>query len=187
MAESLWSSLKRELDKSEVARLIAAAEADSPRSHALVLLLALNGCRISEILSADVTDLGWERGHRVLRITRKGGKRAVVPLAPRTAEALDAYLGGRDTEPLFITMTGARLDRSAAWRIIARLAQRAAGFEAHPHSLRHGFASLSLDAGVPLQVLQDAMGHADPRTTRRYDDARHNLDKAPTYLLAGQV
>jgi integrase/recombinase XerD len=32
--------------------------------------------------------------------------------------------------------------------------------------------------------VQDALGHADPRTTRRYDRSRHNLDRSPTYLLA---
>jgi hypothetical protein len=35
--------------------------------------------------------------------------------------------------------------------------------------------------------VQDAAGHADPRTTRRYDRARHNLDRHPTYALAGLV
>ena len=80
--------------------------ADSPRSLALVLLLGLNGLRVSEALGADVEDLTTERGHRVLRIKRKGGKTATVPLAPRTAEAVDAYVGDRTTGPLFVTATG---------------------------------------------------------------------------------
>jgi hypothetical protein len=42
----------------------------------------------------------------------------------------------------------------------------------------------ALVAGVPLQDVQDAAGHADPRTTRRYDRSRHNLDRHPTYVLA---
>ena len=57
----------------------------------------------------------------------------------------------------------------------------------HPHDLRHAFVTLSLDAGASLRDVQDAAGHADPRTTRRYDWARHNLDRHPTYLLAGLV
>jgi len=40
---------------------------------------------------------------------------------------------------------------------------------------------------VPLQDVQDAMGHADPRTTRRYDLSRHNLDRHPTYQMATQL
>jgi len=40
---------------------------------------------------------------------------------------------------------------------------------------------------VPLQDVQDAAGHRDPRTTRRYDRSRHNLDRHPTYVLAAHL
>ena len=178
------------LDKDELAALIRAAGADSPRSLVLVLLLGLNGLRVSEALGADVADLGTERGHRVLKITRKGGKVATVPLAPHTAEAIDSYVGDRSTGPLFITRTGARWHRTEAWRALRRLAKKAMPEKAgslHPHDLRHAFVTLSLDAGASLRDVQDAAGHADPRTTRRYDRARHNLDRHPTYALAGLV
>src|ERR1017187_3868498 len=55
------------------------------------------------------------------------------------------------------------------------------------HSMRHSFATLYLDAGGSLRDLQDAMGHADPRTTRRYDRARYSLDRSPGYALAGYL
>jgi integrase len=42
----------------------------------------------------------------------------------------------------------------------------------------------ALDAGVSLRDVQDAAGHADPRTTRRYDRARHSLDRHATYAVA---
>lgn len=178
------------LDRDELASLIAAARNDSPRTHALVLLLAMNGLRISEALEADASDLDTERGHRVLRITRKGGKKATIPLAPRTAEAVDTYLEGRTIGPLFSTSTGARLDQPAVWRTLRRLATVAVPAKAtslHPHDLRHAFVTLSLDAGASLRDVQDAAGHADPRTTRRYDRARYNLDRHPTYALAGLI
>ena len=44
-----------------------------------------------------------------------------------------------------------------------------------------------LDARACRRDVQDAAGHADPRTTRRYDRARHLLDRHPTYMLAGLV
>lgn len=178
------------LDKDELSALIKAAEADGPRSHALVLLLGLNGLRVSEALGTDVTDLANERGHRVLRVRRKGGKTATVPLAPRTAEAVDTYVGDRTEGPLFVTKNGVRWHRSEAWRTLRRLAKVAVPDKAvslHPHDLRHAFVTLSLDAGASLRDVQDAAGHADPRTTRRYDRARHNLDKHPTYGLASLV
>jgi integrase/recombinase XerD len=54
----------------------------SPGEHALVSLLALNGLRVSEATGASIENLGVERGHRTLVITRKGGKVVTIPLAP---------------------------------------------------------------------------------------------------------
>jgi integrase/recombinase XerD len=39
------------------------------------------------------------------------------------------------------------------------------------------------EAGVPLEDVQDAAGHADPRTTRRYDRGRHSLDRHASYAV----
>ena len=85
---------------------------------------------------------------------------------------------------------GARWHRSETWRVLRRLAKVSLPAKAgslHPHDLRHAFVTLSLDAGASLRDVQDAAGHADPRTTRRYDRARHNLDRHPTYAVAGLV
>jgi integrase/recombinase XerD len=48
----------------------------------------------------------------------------------------------------------------------------------------HSFVTAALDVGVSLRDVQDAAGHADPRTTRRYDRARHSLDRHATYAVA---
>lgn len=176
------------LHREQARALLDAADADGERSAALVALLVLNGLRISEALRTDVGDLGHERGHRTLRVTRKGGKRSTVPLAPRTAAAVDTLVGDRDSGPIFATRNGKRMDRHAAWKVVRRLA-RAAGVEhaVCPHDCRHGFVTNALDAGVSLRDVQDAAGHADPRTTRRYDRARHSLDRHATYAVASFV
>lgn len=171
----------------EMRRLRAAAAADGPRAAALVQLLLANGLRITEALTADADQFGWDRGHRTLQIVRKGGKISREPIVPATARALDTYLAGRTTGPIFITASGRRLDRVYAYRIIARLAREAdipAEAAISPHSLRHSFATAALDAGVPLRDVQDALGHADPRTTRRYDRSRANLDRHATHTVA---
>ena len=71
---------------------------------------------------------------------------------------------------------------------MARLC-RTAGLPAGvtPHSLSHSYATESLHLGAALQDVQDALGHADPRTTRRYDRNRNRLDRSPNYLLAGAL
>ena len=177
------------LSADELVSLLDAADAHSPRFGALVSLLAYNGVRIDEALSADVADYTHQRGHRVLRITRKGGRTSTEPLAPPTVRALDRYLDAHPlTGPLFLGRAGTnRLAYSTAFAQIRRLARKAgipAADKITPHSLRHTFVTEALEAGVPLQDVQDAAGHRDPRTTRRYDRSRHNLDRHPTYVLA---
>jgi integrase len=77
------------LDRNEVGALLVAAGLGPAAEHALISLLALNGLRVPEATGADIEHLGLERGHRTLVITRKGGKVVTIPLAPRTARAID--------------------------------------------------------------------------------------------------
>ncbi len=65
------------------------------RDHALISLLALNGRRVSEAISADIEQLGLERGQRTRPLRRKGGKVVTVPFAPRSARAIDHAVGKR--------------------------------------------------------------------------------------------
>ncbi|MET8092806.1 tyrosine-type recombinase/integrase [Micromonospora sp. NPDC005220] len=188
------------LTPEEVDALLNAADADTGptavRNRAALALLADLGLRVGELISLDLTDLGTERGHRSVRFVGKGGKQRRRALTPGTGYALDAYLAQRAaatgvpvaqlTGPLLVTASGARLDRHSVFRMVRRLA-RAAGIPAwaklSPHSLRHAFATTARSEGVPLEDVQDAMGHADPRTTRRYDRDRHNLDRDPAYAV----
>ena len=180
------------LTATEVDALLAAAQrATGPsavRNRAVLAILADLGLRVGEVIGLDLADLGHERGHRSIRFVGKGGRVRRRALSPGAAAAVDAYLAVRGAEPgpLFATATGGRLDRHAVFRLVRRLA-KAAGIASwarlSPHSLRHAFATAARDEGIPLEDVQDAMGHADPRTTRRYDRDRHNLDRDPAYRL----
>ena len=173
------------LDRNELGAFLVAAGLSSARDHALASLLGLNGLRISEALGADIADLGLERGHRTLLVRRKGGKIVTIPLAPRTARAVDLAIGDRLDGPIFLSASGRRLDRHGASRIVRRLAKRAGvNKRIGPHSLRHSFITAALDAGVPLRDVQEAASHSDPRTTMRYDRARQSLDRHATYIVA---
>ena len=161
------------LDRNELGMFLVQAGLCGGRDHVLACLLALNGLCISEALNADIGQLGVERGHRTLTITRKGGKIVTIPLAPRTARAIDLCVGEREEGPIFLNHDSTRrLDRHAATRIVKRLAKRG-GIDKNisPHSLRHSFITAALDAGVALRDVQEAASHADPRTTMRYDRA----------------
>lgn len=86
-------------------------------------------------------------------------------LTAPVARAIDAYLAGRSSGPIFITKAGRRMDQPEAWRMIRRIARRAefdgAG-EIRPHSLRMALMTGAREAGVPLEDVQNAAGHADP-------------------------
>ncbi|WP_412750555.1 tyrosine-type recombinase/integrase [Krasilnikovia sp. M28-CT-15] len=182
------------LTAEQVDAVLAAAEADhgpaALRHRAMVTVLADLGLRVGELVGLDVGDVGAERGHRTVRFVGKGDRPRRRVLTPGAAAALDAYLAvrpGGAQGPLFVTASGARVDRHAMFRLVRRLARQAgiAGWERlSPHSLRHAFATSARAEGVALEDVQDAMGHADPRTTRRYDRDRHNLDRDPAYTLA---
>lgn len=184
------------LSPSEVDSLLATAKADSPRTYALVILLADLGLRVGELVKLELKDLGHERGHRTVRFVGKGGRPRRRALAPGTGDALDGYLRQRAAQaglspeelsgPVFTTQTGRPMDRVAVFRLVRRMAERAGIASAariSPHSLRHAFATTAREEGVPLEDVQDAMGHADPRTTRRYDRDRHSLDRDPSYAI----
>ena len=101
------------LDRNELGALLVAAGLGPPAEHALISLLALNGLRVSEATGADIEHLGVERGHRTLTITRKGGKIVTIPLAPRTARAIDLAIAERTEGPVFLAADGRRLDGTA--------------------------------------------------------------------------
>src|SRR5690348_3932028 len=176
------------LDRNELGAILVAAGLGDAAEHALISLLALNGLRVSEATGASIEALGSERGHRTLTITRKGGKVVTIPLAPRTARAIDLAIGERADGPIFLAFDGRRLDRHGAARIVRGAARRAGiAKPVGPHTLRHAFITAALDAGVLLRDVQEAASHADPRTTIRYDRGRGSLDRHATYVVAAYL
>ena len=151
------------LDRNELGAMLVAAGLGSPAEHALISLLALNGLRVSEATGVDIEHLGLERGHRTLTITRKGGKVVTIPLAPRTARAIDLAIGERTGGPVFLAGDGRRLDRHGAGRIVRKVARRAGiAKTVTPHTLRHAFITAALDAGCPCATCK-----RPPRTPTR--------------------
>ena len=164
------------------ALLTASRISDNRCDFALVCLLGLLGLRIFEACAADITDLGEEHGHRVLRVVGKGHKVVLVPLPPAVARSVDRAVANRVDGPLLLNTLGRRMDRHAATRRLRRLADHAGVRlpRMHPHMLRHTYVTTMLDAGVDLRDVQIAARRADPRTTMRYDRARTSTDTPTT-------
>jgi site-specific recombinase XerD len=182
-------------DRDESAAMLEAAAKRGARDEAVVAVLLYQGLRVSELCGIDVEDLSTQRGHRVVRLRRKGGEEQDQAIAPPAAGCVDAWLAERAeaasgivpaSGPVFIGPEGARLTRYQVEWIVESCA-RAAGIakKISPHSLRHACTTMLLDAGVPLRDIQVYMGHANSATTERYDLGRQHLDKSPAYALSG--
>lgn len=173
--------LPRVLKAPEVATLLDRIPATSPlelRDRALFELAYACGLRAEELVTLDVSSVDFD-GESV-RVEGKGGKTRLVPAGEPSLRALERYLArGRsalatDRDPaLFLSKSGRRLGTSDVRRRLrtwARLAAREAPAlaEAHPHALRHSFATHLLEGGADLRAIQELLGHASISTTQVY-------------------
>jgi integrase/recombinase XerD len=132
------------------ALLTAARESLNASDFALVTMLGLLGLRIFEATGTNISDLGEEHGHRVLRVCGKGAKIVLIPLPPAVGRAIDRAIGGRASGAILLNSRGTRMDRHAATRRLRRLAETAGVSitRPHPHMLRHTFVTTMQGRGV---------------------------------------
>lgn len=175
------------LSRDEVARLIDSAA--NLRHRTILMTLYSTGMRCSELCHLRPEDIDKER--MVVRIRQgKGGKDREVPLSPKLHEQLRIYYASlrRRNGWLFPSLQTRRPDQPITQKTVwhaCREACRRAGIakSAHPHTLRHSFATHLFDDGAELPVLQTLLGHADPRDTMIYIHlATRRLRSAPNPL-----
>lgn len=173
-----------------------------PVSHVLASWLVEMGTRATETCLITVADLGFDRGHRIVQMRfMKGGRQRRRTVPPTLSALLDEYLAWRVASEqvgevaelegaLFVNGYGNSLTRKDIYRFVRRLAKEA-GLEnagkVSPHSFRHAWNEMARGRGAPLEDRQEAMGHRDPRTTRRYDRAGAALERDPSLLVAMAV
>jgi integrase/recombinase XerD len=185
----LGRRLPRALGENELLRLLEVPDVSTLRGlrdRAMLSVAYAAGLRVSELVRLEMGDLDLERG--VVAALGKGQKRRLVPLGEVALEHLGAYLRARDEDEaaraqknarrarpknaknfVFRSPRGGALTRQAFWQIVGRIA-RAAGVRggAHPHQLRHSFATHLLGGGADLRSVQTLLGHANIVTTEIY-------------------
>lgn len=159
-------------------------------ADAMVTLLLFAGLRVSEVTGARVADIAVTSQVRLLTVTVKGGRQVRVPLdgpGRQVGLAVDRHLLQRPVRgapTVLANDDGTALTRhQVSWRL-RQLGVVAGVGPVHPHQLRATFVTLAGDLGVPLLDTQVAVGHADPKTTRRYYDAGNAWQRHPAATLS---
>jgi site-specific recombinase XerD len=173
--------LPRVLKASEVSALLDRIPATTPlelRDRALFELAYASGLRAEELVSLEIDSLDFDA--ECVRVEGKGGKTRLVPVGEPAARALERYLAagrpaldGAGERALLLSKSGRRLSTSDVRRRLRIWAKGAAArapalIDAHPHALRHSFATHLLDGGADLRAIQELLGHATISTTQVY-------------------
>lgn len=140
---------------------------DNVRNLALVDFLYATGCRVSEVVRLDISDVDFEKMECI--VLGKGNKERKMYLTEVAAMHLQEYLNNREDscEALFVGR-GKRLGKNGIETIIKGLGKMAGVENAHPHRYRRTLATNLLDRGMNIQDVAAILGHADLKTTQIY-------------------
>lgn len=179
----LPDSLPRAMDAEDVKQMLTVIK--KPRDKALILTLLRTGMRIGELLETKVLDLNL--GEKNIRIfeAQKNRQGRVVYISADAARALKRWLKLRKCESdfIFYGQRGGPLCYEAARAIFNKyLGQAGLNHKDYTlHSLRHTYATELLNAGMPLQCLQELLGHKSIEMTRRYARLSDNTRRQAYY------
>jgi integrase/recombinase XerD len=169
------------LTEEELSRMLSAAKMDNERDYAMLAMMAGCGLREAEVVGikiGDLQDVG--DGQAFLRVRGKGGKIRNVPIAPELWSLIQRYVVASSRtfvsntdarKPLFPSRVGS--GRHLTTRSIQNIVKkyvRAAHITKpiSPHSIRHTVGTNMAVNEAPLLVIQQFLGHSDPKTTMRY-------------------
>lgn len=150
-----------------------------PRNKAILTVFLTASCRNKELCAIRPCDLDYENG-RVFLVDTKGGEERYAAFPKTAQKAVEDYLqsGYRpttltDEDPLFVTVqddgTWSKFDRVVMSSLVERLVQKITGMpDIRSHALRHASASFMLTNNVPIDVVQQALGHANISNTVIY-------------------
>jgi integrase len=169
---------RKYLTVGERAAFLREAERAEREIRTLCMTLAYAGCRLSEALALTVDRVDLAAGALVFESLKKRttGIYRAVPVPPVLLEALNMVHGIREQQARRGKGRGEKLwpwSRMTGWRVVHAVMQEAGldGAHASPKGLRHGFGVAAVTAGIPLNMVQKWLGHAQLTTTAIYANA----------------
>ena len=149
-----------------------------PRDKAIITCYLTMSCRNTELRYIRPCDLDYTN-NRVFLVNTKGGEERYAAFSKAAQKAVDEYLASgyrpttaSDTDPLFGVVRDGEwgmFDRVSMSTMIERKVKKITGMEdVRSHALRHASASFMLTNGVPIDMVQKALGHSAINNTIRY-------------------
>jgi integrase/recombinase XerD len=159
--------------RSTLAEDDAASASQDGVTFLIIKLLIVTGLRISELTNAKVRDVSPNGGQ--ILVHGKGSKERIVFVPNRELQTeFQSYCQmrsehGTTASPLFLNTVGSRL-RAATFRKQLRALSKRLGIEPHltPHRFRHSAATLLIEEGIDIRMVQALLGHANLKTTEIY-------------------
>lgn len=167
--------------ENEVEQIIDGIDGGDPflvsRNRLIVELLYSSGCRVSELVGMNVTDVSLKE--RTILVRGKGRKERLVFVGGPAAKVLNDYLPFRNgridrsdddaARALVLNSRGTRITRRGVAYVLDVIV-KAEGIDKRitPHTFRHSFATHVLDRGADIRVVQEMLGHAGLSTTQIY-------------------
>jgi len=177
------------LTPDEMRSVLAQPDTSTRRGRRDLVLLSLlydTGARVQEIADLQVRDIRLEQPAQV-RITGKGRKTRVVPIMANSVALLNDYIAGHEFNgtirgelPFFLNTRRQPYTRSGITVLVGKYVAMARKQlstipeKVTPHAFRHSKAMHMLQAGIPLIIIRDFLGHVDIRTSEIY--ARVDLE-----------
>lgn len=153
---------------------------DTKRDRALIEFLYSTGARLAEVIALNVKDIDFAEGECI--VFGKGHKERRVYLSEECMKHLQVYLESRfaqPNEPLFTIMYDNRRINNRGIQEALRLIGMKAGVDkVHPHRFRRTMATHLLDRGMPIEQIQQILGHERIDTTMIYCNVNSGKVKA---------
>lgn len=138
------------------------------RDHLLIFMMYRHGFRVSELINVTLKDVDLQRS-RIWVQRVKGSLSTEQPVTGDELRAIRRYLKVRDSNLpwLFISVRKQQLSRKSINTMLDRLGRRV-GLRVHAHMLRHSCGYYLADKKTDFRVIQDYLGHRDPKHTMIY-------------------
>ena len=149
---------------------------ENTRDLAIIDMLASTGMRVGELIKLNRADINFQE--RECIVFGKGDKERKVYFDARTKIHVQRYLKERtdDNPALFVTLQEPhnRLQISGVEIRLRKLGQRLGIPKVHPHKFRRTLATMAIDKGMPIEQVQQLLGHQNVDTTLQYAMVNQN-------------